>query len=299
MLRSFLYDAIRGARSHSQKCAKLSLSLFRAGAAEGIRGTLKRKPKLGQNFLVDPSASLAIADALGDISQRTIVEIGPGAGAITEILARRARRLIAIELDPALAAQLRAQFPTIKVIESDILAVDLSALRSGNEKLYIIGNLPYYITSPILLHLFEHGTAIEIAVVMMQREVADRVAAMPGSRDYGLLSATAQLYARAERILSLPPSAFMPPPEVHSTVLRLTMHPRFAELGVQTESFLHFLRQSFAQKRKTLAKNLRTAGFNSANLGEALEQSRIASNARAEEIDLERMASLWKELARP
>src|SRR6185437_13983704 len=146
-----------------------------------IRGTLKRKPKLGQNFLVDPAASLAIADALGDISQQTVVEIGPGAGAITEILARRAH-LIAIELDRDLAAQLRAQFPTIEVIESDILAVDLSALRSGDEKIRIIGNLPYYITSPILLHLFKHSAAIETAVVMMQREVADRVAATPGSR---------------------------------------------------------------------------------------------------------------------
>lgn len=259
---------------------------------------MKRKPKLGQNFLVDPAASLAIADALGDISQRIVVEIGPGAGAITEILARRAH-LIAIELDPALAAQLRAQFPTIEVIESDILAVDLSALRSGDEKIRIIGNLPYYITSPILLHLFKHSAAIETAVVMMQREVAVRVAATPGSRDYGSLSATAQLYARIERILTLSPSAFMPRPEVHSTVLRLNMYPRFAELGVQPETFLPFLRQSFAQKRKTLAKNLRTAGFNSANLGEALERSRIASNARAEEIDLERMASLWKELALP
>lgn len=258
---------------------------------------MKRKPKLGQNFLVDPTASLAIADALGDISRRTVVEIGPGAGAITEILARRARRLIAVELDPALASQLRAQFPAIEVIESDILAVDLSALRSGDEKLRIIGNLPYYITSPILLHLFKHSAAIETAVVMMQREVADRVAAAPGSRDYGLLSATAQLYARVERILALPPSAFLPPPEVHSTVLRLTIHPRFAELGVQPESFLHFLRQSFAQKRKMLAKNLRAAEFDSAKLLAALERSRIVSNARAEEIDVERMALLWKELA--
>jgi len=257
---------------------------------------VKRKPKLGQNFLVDPAASLAIADALGNISRRTVVEIGPGAGAITEILVQRARRLITIELDRALAAQLRAQFPAIEVIESDILTVDLTALRTGEEKLSIVGNLPYYITSPILLHLFEHSAAIDNAVVMMQREVADRVAAAPGSRDYGLLSATAQLYARIERILTLPPSAFMPPPEVHSTVLRLTMRSRFHELGVQPESFLPFLRQSFAQKRKTLAKNLRPAGFDSLKITQALERSEIATTARAEEIDVERMAALWKSL---
>src|SRR6185437_4220454 len=137
---------------------------------------------------------------------------------------------------------------------------------------------------------------IDNAVVMMQREVADRVAAAPGSRDYGLLSATAQLYARIERILTLPPSAFMPRPEVHSTVLRLNMYPRFAELGVQPETFLPFLRQSFAQKRKTLAKNLRTAGFNSLKITQALEHSGIAPTARAEEIDFNRMATLWKSL---
>lgn len=258
---------------------------------------MKRKPKLGQNFLVDPAASLAIADALGDISQRTVVEIGPGAGAITEILARRARRLIAIELDRTLAAHLRARFPAVEVVESDILNINLSSLRSGDEKLRIIGNLPYYITSPILLHLFEHSAAIETAVVMMQREVADRVAAVPGSRDYGLLSATAQLYARIERILMLPPSAFMPPPEVHSTVLRLTMRPRFAELGVLPETFLPFLRQCFAQKRKMLAKNLRAAGFDAAAITRAQERTGIAPTARAEEIDLDRMAAVWNNLA--
>jgi 16S rRNA (adenine1518-N6/adenine1519-N6)-dimethyltransferase len=259
---------------------------------------LKRKPKLGQNFLADPAAALAIADPLGDLTNKTVVEIGPGAGAITEILATRARRLIAIELDHSLAAQLRAQFPGIEVLEADILTVNLSALRKGEERLRVVGNLPYYITSPILSHLFEHHAAIETAVVMMQREVADRVASSPGSRDYGVLSATAQLYARIERVLDLPPSAFMPPPEVHSTVLRLTMRPRFAELGIAPEAFLAFLRQSFAQKRKTLAKNLRAAGFNPAAITQALEKSAIPANARAEEIDLERMAALWKNLAR-
>ena len=259
---------------------------------------MKQKPKLGQNFLADPAAALAIVDALGDLTHETVVEIGPGAGAITEILATRARRLIAIELDSALAAQLRAQFSGIEVLEADILTVNLSALRVGEEKLRVVGNLPYYITSPILSHLFEHHAAIETAVVMMQREVADRVAASPGSRDYGVLSATAQIYARIERVLDLPPSAFMPPPEVHSTVLRLTMRPRFAALGIRPGAFLTFLRQCFAQKRKTLAKNLRAAGFDKTAIAQALGKSGIPATARAEEIDLERMAALWKNLAR-
>ena len=257
---------------------------------------MKRKPKLGQNFLVDPAACLAIADALGNVSHHTVVEIGPGAGAITQILVRRARRLVAIELDHGLASRLRAEFPAVEVVEADILAVDLSALRTGEEKLRVVGNLPYYITSPILLHLFEYSSSIEAAVVMMQREVADRVIAAPGSRDYGLLSATAQLYAGIERILTLPPGAFMPPPEVHSTVLRLTMRSRFADLGVQPESFLPFLRHSFAQKRKTLGKNLRAAGFSAVRIADALRESEIPTAARAEEVDLSRMAALWKAL---
>ncbi|HEV2463198.1 MAG TPA: 16S rRNA (adenine(1518)-N(6)/adenine(1519)-N(6))-dimethyltransferase RsmA [Acidobacteriaceae bacterium] len=258
---------------------------------------MKQKPKLGQNFLVDPAACSAIVDALGDVSNQTVAEIGPGAGAITRVLAHRARRLIAIELDRSLAAHLAEQFPSISVLQADILTTDLSALRTGDEKLQIVGNLPYYITSPILMHLFEHSDAIAVAVVMMQREVADRVIASPGLRDYGLLSATVQLHARVERVLELPPQAFMPPPEVHSTVLRLTIQPRFTELGLKANTFLPFLKQCFAQKRKTLGKNLRAAGFSVDRVPQALHEAGISPTARAEEVDLPRMAALWKRLA--
>ena len=261
--------------------------------------SLKHKPKLGQNFLVDPAACHAIADALGDVSAQTVVEIGPGHGAITQILARRAKRLVAIELDRELAPRLRAQFadrPSVEVIESDVLRVDLASLRLEDEKLAVVGNLPYYITSDILLRIFEFHHAISRAVVMIQREVADRVAAAPGTRDYGLLSATAQLYARVERVMTLPPNAFRPAPEVHSTVLRLIMRPRFAELGIEPGPFIAFLKTSFAQKRKTLTKNLRTAGFEAHRIGAAIQTAGIAPLARAEEIELERMAALWKNL---
>ena len=189
------------------------------------------KPKLGQNFLIDPSASLAIVEALGDISAATVLEIGPGKGAITKLLAPRANRLIAVELDPSLAEQLRQQYALndkVEVLEQDILATDLSAL-AAHEKLAVVGNLPYYITSQILLHLFEHHQAIDRAVIMVQREVADRIAAQPGTRDYGLLTATTQLYARVDNLFTLPPSAFAPPPDVHSTVLRLTFEPRYQQ----------------------------------------------------------------------
>lgn len=257
---------------------------------------MRQKPKLGQNFLIDPAACASIADALGDVSRDTVVEIGPGGGAVTQLLAARARRFIAIELDHNLASQVRAQFPAIEVIEADILAVDLGALPAPGELMSIVGNLPYYITSPILMHLFEHSLSISRAVVMMQREVADRLVALPGSRDYGLLSAIAQMYAAIQRILVLPPSAFMPPPEVHSAVLRLTMRPRFAELGVQPDTFLHFLKQCFAQKRKMLGNNLRAAGFDTRRIVDSLDQSSILATARAEEIGLERMAALWNAL---
>jgi 16S rRNA (adenine1518-N6/adenine1519-N6)-dimethyltransferase len=257
---------------------------------------LNRKPKLGQNFLVDPAASIAIADSLGDVSRQTVVEIGPGAGAITEILACRAQRLIAIELDHDLASHLHAQLPAVEVVEADILTIDFNTLQSDRDKLKVVGNIPFYISSPILLHLFRYSDVIANAVIMLQKEVADRVIASPGSRDYGLLSATAQMYASIERILTLPPAAFMPPPQVHSTVLRLTMRPRFTELGVAPDTFLPFLRQLFAQKRKTLGKNLRAAGFQPAQIAEALAQSSIPSTARAEELSVERMAALWKAL---
>src|SRR5271168_2241294 len=178
------------------------------------------KPNLGQNFLIDPSASLAIVDALGDISATTVLEIGPGKGAMTRLLAARARRLITVELDPTLAQQLSQDYPQLEVLNQDILTTDISAL-ANTEKLAIVGNLPYYITSQILLHLFDHHQAIDRAVVMVQREVADRIAAQPGTRDYGLLTATTQLYARVDNLFTLPPTAFAPPPDVHSTVLRL------------------------------------------------------------------------------
>lgn len=239
---------------------------------------------------------MGIVEALGDISRDTVIEIGPGAGALTQLLAPRAHRFIAIELDHDLASHLRTEFSGIEVIEADVLTVNFNQLRTPPAKLHIVGNLPYYITSPILLHLFENSDAVANAVLMMQREVADRVIASPGSRDYGLLSATTQLYARVERVLTLPPSAFMPPPEVHSTVLRLTMQPRFADLGVTPETFLPFLRQSFVQKRKTLGNNLRAAGVEPIRITEAQKQAEIPATARAEELSLERMVALWRAL---
>jgi len=263
---------------------------------------MKRKPKLGQNFLIDDAARHVIVDALGDLSSRTVIEIGPGHGAITEILAVRSKRLIALELDSSLAAELTFRFrnqPHVQIIEVDVLKTDVRALVPEGETVDVIGNLPYYITSDILLKLFAAGTAglLTRAVLMMQREVADRVSAAPGVRDYGLLSATAQINAQVEHLFTLPPSAFSPPPEVYSTVLRLHFAPRFAELGIDAAGFDSFLKQSFAQKRKTLQNNLRAAGYSAEQVALAWPAS-IPPQVRAESLSLEQMAELYRSLPR-
>ncbi len=274
------------------------------------------KPKLGQHFLASDSAALQIVDALGDVSQNTVLEIGPGRGVLTSLLAKRTRRLIAVEIDRVLAAQLRlrfAMFPNVEVIEADILTIDFDSLfgpkpglsRPGIEfkptPAKVIGNLPYYITSEILLRLLEYAKYFETLVLLVQREVADRIAAKPGSSDYGLLSATAQLYAQVEKLFTLPPGDFAPPPKVHSSVLRLTMAPRQQELGldgdgrvgaVLQDGFIDFLRLSFGQKRKTLWNNLK-GNYPESELRSALSKARVKPGDRAESLSLEESAALF------
>lgn len=270
------------------------------------------KPKLGQHFLASDTFAREIVDALGDVSQNTVLEIGPGRGVLTSLLAKRARRLIAVELDRVLAAQLRLRFgmfPNVEVIEADILSIDFDSLfgpkpglsRPGIEfkpsPASVIGNLPYYITSDILLRLFDYSKYFETLVVLVQREVADRIAAKPGSSDYGLLSATAQLYARVEKLFTLPPGAFAPPPKVHSTALRFTIAPRQRELGLDGDGslqagFIDFLRLSFGQKRKTLWNNLKS-NYPEAPLRAALAKARVKPAARAETLSLQDSAALF------
>jgi 16S rRNA (adenine1518-N6/adenine1519-N6)-dimethyltransferase len=260
-----------------------------------------KKPKLGQNFLVDERACRQIADALGDVSGRTVIEVGPGHGAITNLLAARAGRLVLIELDRALAAELRFRFRDhehVSVVEADVLSVDLAGLAGADETLDVVGNLPYYITSDILLHLFSAAQRglLRQAVLMMQREVAERVTAHPGVRDYGLLSATAQMYGSADLLFTLPPNSFTPPPDVFSSVVRMHFAPRFSELGVEAADFDRWLRKAFAQKRKTLRNNLRAAGYGMEEIAAAWPSS-LEDQVRAEQIPLEQMATLYRGLA--
>lgn len=258
------------------------------------------RSRLGQNFLHDAAAIQRIVAALGDCSQRLVVEIGPGKGAITRLLAERARHVLAIELDPVLAARLRDTFPPerVTVAPIDVLNFDFAAAAAGaGQRLVVVGNLPYYITSPILLKLAENAASLDFAVLMVQREVADRVAAAPGSRDYGVLTVTVQLHGPVQTLFTLPPEAFSPPPEVHSTVFRWRFQPRFAALGIDPASFTAFLRQAFAQKRKTLANNLRAAGYSAAHIQAALSTAAIQPTTRAEALSIEELAALWKSLA--
>jgi 16S rRNA (adenine1518-N6/adenine1519-N6)-dimethyltransferase len=265
---------------------------------------------LGQHFLVDPSAAERIAEAFGDLSQSTVLEIGAGRGALTSLLARRARRLIAIELDRVLAAQLRMKFSltaNVEIIEGDILAIDFDTLfgpkpgstRPGMnhqpEQVRVVGNLPYFITSDILLRLFAYRKYFETIVLMVQREVGDRLAARPGSSEYGLLSATAQLYANVEKLFTLPPGAFSPPPKVHSAVVRLIIASRIEGLGVPEAGFIDFLRKSFGQKRKTLWNNLKS-DYPPAALRAALEKSGVKPTVRAEALSLDKSAAVFRVL---
>lgn len=302
----------KGKRVNVEKTANLwkpAPMRLQARVGSDFRAQRKR-PKLGQHFLADQHAAERIVDALGEVSDKTVIEIGPGRGVLTRMLAEHARRLIAIELDRVLAAQLRMYFvrsENVEIIEGDILSIDFSTVlgpRPGMnhpgiihvpEKVRLVGNLPYFITSDILLHLFQYHQYFETIVIMVQEEVADRIAAKPGGRDYGLLSATVQLYARVEKLFSLPPGAFNPPPKVHSAVLRLTINPQMDRLRVPEEEFIAFLKLSFGQKRKTLANNLK-ARFDSRLLSAALKKAGLQPGVRAEAVSLEKMAAVFRGL---
>jgi 16S rRNA (adenine1518-N6/adenine1519-N6)-dimethyltransferase len=243
--------------------------------------------KLGQHFLTNSGILERIAVAVCPEGEDLVIEIGPGRGALTEKLLRRAARVVAIEIDSTLVAHLRDKFadePRLEIVHSDVLATDLS--RWGRAP--IAGNLPYYITSPIL----EKAVRLDVPriVFLIQKEVAERLAAQPRHREYGYLTLQTALFADTRMLFEVKPGSFRPPPQVDSAVVLLTPHKR--DLGVgDGEAFLRFLSQCFRQKRKTLRNNL--AG----TYGKDVIDSWPEAGLRAEQISLEQFAEMFRRIA--
>jgi 16S rRNA (adenine1518-N6/adenine1519-N6)-dimethyltransferase len=242
--------------------------------------------RFGQHFLARKSILDRIAAAACAEGEPVVVEIGPGRGALTESLLERAQRVIAIEIDPVLVLYLRQRFreaieaDRLTLIEGDILKTELPPAP-------IAGNLPYYITSPILERVF-HTTGWKLGVFLVQSEVAARLAAGPGSRDYGYLSVLAQVHARVERLFEVPRAAFRPPPKVDSAVVRLEPRDAAADFGIgDVPEFLRFASACFRQKRKTLRNNL--APIYGRELADTLPEGR----QRAEQLSIRELAGIW------
>jgi len=259
------------------------------------------RQRLGQHFLVKGSvleriARAACPDREPPEREPLVVEIGPGRGALTERLLARAERVVAIEIDAALVQVLRPKFqtePRLTVVEADALQTDLRQWGPAA----IAGNLPYYAATPIIEKVLSPekvlslGVAMSRAVFLVQKEVAARLAAQPGSRDYGYLSVQTQMHADVERLFDVPPSAFRPPPAVDSTVVRLLPRNRAAELGIADPArFLRFAGHCFRQKRKTLRNNLAGA------YGKEAMDGWPEAGKRAEELTLEQFAELYRRL---
>ena len=233
----------------------------------------------------------------------TWVEIGAGHGEMTRLLARQSRRVIAIERDPLLAKALSeqvardpAEWSGVEVIAGDVLTCDLGGLCEGRFRVY--GNLPYYITSPILHHLFGCADRIDSIHIVIQLEVAARIVARAGSRDYGYLSVVCQFYSRPEVVLRIPPGAFRPPPKVYSALVQMTMPGERAAGGIgaaDEPTFLKFVQQCFKQKRRTLRNNLRLEK-SEAEIQKTLAACGLRADARAEQLSITQFAALFARL---
>jgi 16S rRNA (adenine1518-N6/adenine1519-N6)-dimethyltransferase len=254
--------------------------------------------RLGQHFLKDAAWRTRILRSLAPQSDQVWLEIGAGHGEMTRELARMAQRVIAIELDAPLVAaleQLAAEQPNISVHSGDILAFDLKKLGLGKpsgERVHVYGSLPYYITSPILRRLFEHADAIESIHVVIQFEVAERLAANPGRREYGFLSVLAQFYSQPEIVFRIPPGAFRPPPKVASALVRLPIRRKRAAVG-DADKFIAFVGACFEQKRKTLLNNLKHI-TTVENATAVIRAAGLQPGMRAEKLSVEEFAALFR-----
>ncbi len=256
------------------------------------------RKRLGQHFLADVGWRARIVETLGAVSEDVWLEIGAGHGEMTAELARRAGRVVAVELDARLLERLRSlarEFPNVEIVAGDVLELDLASL-AGSRPFKVYGNLPYYITSPILHRLFERADRLEAIHVVVQLEVAARLAARPGRRQYGYLSVLAQFYARPEIVLRIPPGAFRPRPNVTSALVSLRLPGERARLGIpDDQDFLRFVKGCFGQKRKTLLNNLRPL-VGDARAGEALRTAGLRAGVRAEQLSVEQFADLYSSL---
>ncbi|WP_436664082.1 16S rRNA (adenine(1518)-N(6)/adenine(1519)-N(6))-dimethyltransferase RsmA [Alicyclobacillus acidoterrestris] len=264
------------------------------------------KKQFGQNFLVDRNVLSRITDAVGADDETLVLEVGPGAGALTAQLAQRAAQVIAVEKDETLRpvlAEALAPYPNVEVKFADVLEVDLCALLepylTEDRKLCFAANLPYYITTPILFQVLESNLPMERAVVMVQKEVADRMVAQPGGKAYGVLSVGIQYRSRATRLFTVPPGAFAPQPGVDSAVVLLDCTQR-ADVFVEDETwFFRVVKAAFSTRRKTLLNAL----SNSLSVGKDvcrawIEAAGIKPDARAETLSIAQFAALANEYPR-
>lgn len=257
--------------------------------------------KYGQNFLIDSHVLEKIMDAAEIGKDDCVVEIGPGIGTMTQYLAERAGEVVAVEIDknliPILTETL-ADYKNVSIINEDILKVELNRIveeKNGGRPVKIVANLPYYITTPIIMGLFENHVPVKSITVMVQKEVADRMQVGPGTKDYGALSLAVQYYAKPEIVAIVPPNCFIPRPNVASAVIRLTCHEKKPVDVKDEKGMFALIRASFNQRRKTLANSLSNAqnlSLTREQVTEALESMQLSPTIRGEALTLEQFAAL-------
>ena len=257
--------------------------------------------KYGQNFLIDPRVLEKIIGAAGITKEDYVLEIGPGIGTMTQYLCEHARQVTAVEIDQNLIPILQdtlGEYGNVEILHGDILKVDIPALaqeKNGGRPIKVVANLPYYITTPIIMGLFESPVPLDSITVMVQKEVADRMQVGPGTKDYGALSLAVQYYAKPEIVANVPPNCFMPRPKVGSAVIRLTRHEQ-PPVSVEDEELMFALiRASFNQRRKTLANGLSNSpklSLDKEQIREAIGQLGLRESIRGEALTLEQFARL-------
>ena len=257
--------------------------------------------KFGQNFLIDEHVLDKIIRAAEITKDDYVLEIGPGIGTMTQYLACVAREVTAVEIDRALIPILEdtlKEYDNVSIINEDILKVDIAALakeKNGGRPIKVVANLPYYITTPIIMGLFESHVPLESITVMVQKEVADRMQVGPGTKDYGALSLAVQYYAEPYIVANVPPNCFMPRPAVGSAVIRLTRHQKPPVEVMDEKLMFRLIRASFNQRRKTLANGLKNSGelnLSKEVITAAIEKLGKGSSVRGEALDLEEFARL-------